>query len=80
MNINIRYIVQEIQTFPNGQLQVLPAYAFDDLNSAEAKFHTILAAAAKSSLLCHTCMLYTNEGDLMRSERYIHEVVEEPTE
>ena len=80
MNINIRYIVQEIDTYPNGQIQVLPAHAFDDLYAAEGKFHSILSSLASSSLACGTCILYTNTGDLMRSEHYIHDVVEEPTE
>lgn len=80
MNVNIKYIVQEIDTYPNGQIQVLNAFAFDDLYAAEGKFHSILATLANSSLACGTCILYTNTGDLLRSEHYIHETVEEPTE
>lgn len=75
-----KYIVQEIDTYPNGQIQVLPAWAFDELYSAEAKFHSVLATLANSSLACATCMLYNNEGDLLRSEKYIHETTEETTE
>lgn len=53
---------------------MLNPYAYSDLNAAEAKFHSILASAAISSLSCHTCMLYTNTGDIIRSEKYMHEV------
>ena len=77
-----RYIVVEIQCFENGGMAT-PAYSYSDLNSAEAKFHTILAAAAKSALPKHACILVTDEGFPLRHECYTHEVettVEETVE
>lgn len=45
----MKYVVIEFQTFENGTMST-PTYAFDNILSAEAKYHSILAAAAVSSL------------------------------
>ena len=71
-----KYLVIEIQKFPNGTMST-PAYAFDNLNSAEAKYHSILAAAAVSSLPVHSCILMSEEGFPLRHECYKHEPVAE---
>lgn len=71
----LKYLVTEVQTWSTGSVQT-PTYAYDNENSALAKYHTILAAAAVSSLPVHACMLYTNEGNLLRSECFKHEVTE----
>lgn len=71
-----KYLVVEIQKFPNGSMST-PSYAFDNLNSAEAKYHTILAAAAVSSLPVHSCILMSEEGFPLRHECYKHELVAE---
>lgn len=46
------YIVIEIQIDANGTAAVIPT-AFEDINVARQKYHTILAAAAVSALPVH---------------------------
>lgn len=67
-----KYLVIEIQKFANGNMST-PTYAYDNLNSAEAKYHQILAAAANSELPVHSAMLFSEEGFPMRHECYKHE-------
>lgn len=67
-----RYVVIEIQSSAEGGMAT-PAYSYTDLNSAEAKYHTILASAAKSALPKHACILISDEGFPMRHECYVHE-------
>ena len=68
-----KYIVVEIQSFADGGMAT-PSYSYSDLNSAEAKYHSVLAVAAKSSVLKHACILMTDEGFPLRHECYTHEV------
>ena len=45
----MQYIIVEIQTMKNGEMEttaVVPPVVYDNYNQAEAKFHTVLAAAA----------------------------------
>lgn len=70
-----KYIVIEIQRFENGNMST-PAYAYDNLNAAEAKFHSIMASAATSALPRHSAILMSDEGFPLRHESYTH-VVEE---
>lgn len=66
----MKYIVLEIQVSDTiGML----TYAFDTENEALGKFHSILAAAAASNLPCHTAMIVTGDGMLMRTECIKHE-------
>ena len=67
-----KYLVTEIQTWDTGAVQT-PTWAYDDENSAMAKYHSVLAAAAVSKLPVHACTLYTAEGFPMRNECYKHE-------
>ena len=69
----MKYIVLEIQVSDTvGML----TYAFDTENEALGKFHSILASAAASSISCHTAMIITEDGRLMRTECVKHEVTE----
>lgn len=61
-----------MQTWEDGTMST-PTYAYDDEASAIAKWHTILAAAAKSTLPVHAAALMTNSGICLRSEHYEHE-------
>lgn len=70
------YMVQEIQTMQGGTVAVLPVASYENQNAAEAAYHTILAAAAQSSLPKHTAMMFTEEGFLMRRECYLHQATE----
>ena len=68
----MHYIVVEIQTNLNGTVgNIVTAYA--DRNQAESKYHTVLAAAAVSSLPSHACVLMTNEGHMIASAAYHHQ-------
>lgn len=64
-------IIQEIQT--NGtQTALTPAATFTDRNQAEARFHTILAAAAVSTVEVHTVIMYDEHGNVLKREFYEH--------
>ena len=71
-----KYLVVEIQKFANGAMST-PSWAYDSLQSAEAKYHSVLAAAAVSSLPVHSCILMSEEGFPLRHECYKHEPVAE---
>ena len=63
----------EIQVFPNGNIST-PSYAFEERNSAEQKYHNILASAAVSKLAIHSAIMVTEEGYYIKSESFKHEV------
>ena len=65
------FYVIEIQTYADGTHGTL-VYDYTDRNEAFAKYHTVLAAAAQSSVLVHTCVILTREGALLASEHFIH--------
>lgn len=67
------YIVLEIQT--SDTVGIL-TYSYATEREALGKFHAILAAAAASSIPCHTAMIITEDGRLMRTECIKHEVTE----
>ena len=71
------YIVIDLQTNADGTVGNL-VYKYDSINEAEAKYHSILASAAISSLPVHACVLLTNTGNVVKSEYYRH--VEEVAE
>lgn len=62
------YIVMEIQ----NDATLVNAYSSRD--EAEAKYHTILAAAAVSNVKVHSAVMITSEGYYVKSECYKHEV------
>ena len=66
------YIVIEIQTSVSGSVSTL-TWQYDEIQSAEAKYHSILAAAAVSSLPTHAAVIMTNAGTVVKSEFYRHE-------
>lgn len=65
------YIVIELQTNESGVVGNL-VYKYDSLNEAESKFHSIMAAAAVSSLPVHAAVILTNAGTMIRSEYFMH--------
>lgn len=69
------YIVVEIQTSVDGNVSTL-VNSYDTIEKAENKYHTVLAYAAVSSLPVHTAILLTNEGIVIKSERYKHSTEE----
>ena len=64
----MKYMVSEIQTSADGTIGNLVT-SYDDRLDAESAYYTILAAAAKSTLMMHTAMLYTNDGTMIMSHK-----------
>lgn len=74
------YIVMEVQVFEGGSMST-PCYAYEDKNKADQKYHAILSSAAVSSLPTHTAFMLTDDGYVIKSECYTHEIPEpEPEE
>jgi hypothetical protein len=65
------YIVLETQT-TGGVTAIVPPLVYTDRNAAEAHFHTVLAAAAASTVEEHAAMLLTSDCRLLRNECYRH--------
>lgn len=64
------YYVAEIQTLE--ETGSLIPFSFTDRNQAEAKYHTLLAGAAISSIPKHGAMLFNDDGFIIKSEVYNH--------
>lgn len=64
------YIVIELQKTGSQIANLVTAY--DNLPQAEAKYHTVLAAAAVSSLDAHSAMLVNAYGETLKHECYTH--------
>lgn len=47
--------------------------SFASRQAAESKYHTVLAAAAISSVLVHSCILLDEEALPIKRDCYIHE-------
>lgn len=63
------YIVIEIQTNDDGTVAtIVTAYA--DYWTAQQKYHSILAAAAVSTLPVHTAVILTPYGDTITKQAY----------
>ena len=75
----MKIIVTEIQKFADGGMST-PSYAFDSQQSAEAKYHAILAGAAVSALPVHACVMFSEEGFPLKHECYKHETAQEASE
>ena len=67
------FYVIEIQTSNTGS--VIP-FCFNDRNEAEAKYHALLTAAATSNVRKHGAMLFNDDGFILKSEVYNHEVID----
>lgn len=65
------YIIQEIQTNGNNTA-LLPAITKTDKNEMESTFHSILAAAAISSVEVHTVIVYDEHGNTIKRDYYEH--------
>ena len=72
------FIVIEIQKNQNGQVATL-VNSYEDRNTAEQKYHQVLAAAAVSSLPVHTAAMLMEDGYQIKHESYSHpiEVIDE---
>lgn len=65
------FIVMEIQVFKDSKMST-PCYAFDDRNKADAKYYSLLSAAAVSKLPRHTVVMVTTDGYFLMSGTYEH--------
>lgn len=72
-----KFLVVEIITTDEGRIGA-PVNAFENEADAVAKYHTVLAAAAKSSYPIHACTLLTGEGFQLRHECVKHDTQPEP--
>lgn len=67
----MKYFVIEIQNNADGTSGNL-VFGFDNKPDAEAKFHTVAAAAAVSTVQVHAVAMLTREGVLVKRESYTH--------
>lgn len=67
----MKYLVVEIQKTENGAVGNL-VYAYDSLNAAQSKYHSVLAAAAISKLPCHSAVLMNETGVCISHECFTH--------
>ena len=65
------YIVMEIQKQSEESIATI-VDSFTDLNMAENKYHTILAAAAVSEVPMHSAVMLLDDGLEMKHEIYQH--------
>lgn len=65
------YLVIEIQTFDTGGVTT-QVWRYEDNLSAEAKYHSVLAAAAKSSLPRHAATMLAGDGSYVQHRCYEH--------
>lgn len=65
------FYVIEIQT-TDASGAVLP-FSFTDRGQAEAKYHSLLAVCATSTVKKHGAMLFNEDGFILKSEVYNHE-------
>ena len=68
----MKYLVIEIQTTGEGTVSNIVT-AYDDRNTAESAYHSILASAAVSELACHSALIVTEEAQVVAGARYRHE-------
>lgn len=67
-----KYILIELQTNKDGTVGNIVT-AYDNLDQAESAWHSVLAAAAISTLPVHAAVLLNNSGEVVESRHYEHE-------
>ena len=67
----MKYLVIEIQKFEDDKMST-PTYAYDNLNSAESKYHSILSSAAISALPIHSAVLMNETGFCIDHKSFSH--------
>ena len=65
------YIVIEIQTNADGTVGNF-IWAFQNELEAQSKYHSVLSAAAVSSLPVHAAVILRNDGMLINGQSYTH--------
>lgn len=64
------FVVVELQE--NGETLQNLVTAHTTLREAESKYHTVLAAAAVSTVPVHSAVLLSGNGNVIKSESYRH--------
>lgn len=64
------YVVMEIQSDNDSASTLINSYT--NRNEAESKFHSILGAAATSTVPVHSAVLLTDTGKALKNESYMH--------
>lgn len=64
----MKYTVIEIQNGVVGS----NVWTYDNINAAEAKYHSVLAVAATSSVAVHSAVLLNETGFCVKHESYSH--------
>lgn len=75
------YVVTDIKTTPHegGYAVLINSTQHQSRNGAEERYHTALAAAARSDQYpVYSAIMATNEGFVIASQSYTHEVQPEP--
>ena len=67
----MKYILIELQTNRDGTVGNIVT-AYDELSQAESAWHSVLAAAAISTLPVHAAVLINNLGEVVESRCYTH--------
>ncbi len=66
----MKYLVMEIQNNNDSVSNIVTA--FDDINEAWSKYHTILSYAAISTVAVHTALLLNDSGEVYESRVFRH--------
>ena len=74
------FIVLEFQTNQEGQTAMVPPATYETLNEAKSKYHSILSAAAVSTVPYHTAAIMYHNGNLIDAECFEHIPEPEPEE
>lgn len=75
------YVVTDIKTVPHegGYAVLINSTQHQSRNGAEERYHTALAAAARSEQYpVYSAIMATNEGFVIASQSYTHEVQPQP--
>ena len=67
------YIVIELQTMAGGTVGNF-VWSYTSRDEAFAKFHTILASAAVSTIPVHAAVILDNKGLQIAAQAFTHEV------
>ena len=68
----MKYIVLEIQKSADGSIAVPSPTIHDTFFDAMARYHTVMAAAATSSVPVHTALVLTDVGQEIRLDSFNH--------
>lgn len=72
------YIVTDIKTVADGSAVLINSTQHSTRNGAEERYHTALAAAARSEQYPkYSAVMMTNDGFVITSQSYEHEIVPE---